>query len=438
MKLVIACVLAGSLVTAGIALWILQYDIGWLRDCEAGLAARENCNFTLAEEKLLSAASAASHFSRTDYRRYSIDLALAQMYIGTGNFSRAKEFLDSARSFADAENNVQYQLSVMSLHGDWLYRQAQFEEAGQVFATMRELARKNGQTIFEIDAQFALIKMDIMAMNREDAEARIQQVESLHPKLKAPSNVELVLSVYTCQIAELKGRYKTARMLFEGAENLAKIQTKPTSALRLSIANNNCSFLLQERNFTRAKNIGQRAFENCEKNFESYFAGNRLHALRNMTTVCLAENDNRRARHFVDIELEETGKRLSHDHPYYGIALEHRAIVENREGKKEESERDFKASLEIFEKSLGAANRFTAQTLIDIAKIQYEAKDFQSSVEGCKRAIAIYRARLPYDHPSALAGLMILAQNYRNQNKLALAHALDVEASEGIGAADGK
>ncbi len=101
----------------------------------------------------------------------------------------------------------------------------------------------------------------------------------------------------------------------------------------------------------RAKNVGQRALENCDKNFESYFAGNLLHALKNMSSVSLAENDNSSARRFIDRELEEVGKRLSHDHPFYGVALEHRAVLESREGKKKESDKDFKTCQEIFEKS---------------------------------------------------------------------------------------
>ena len=438
MKLVIACVLAGFVLTAGITLCFLRHDISWLQNCEAGLAARESCNFPLAEEKLLAAERAASHFSKSDERRYSTNLALAQMYVALGNFARAKGYIDNLRIATDAENNIQNKLTVMSLSGDWLYRQAKFEEARKVYETMIELARKNEQTIFEIDALFALTKMDLLALKRVEADERLQQIEKLHLKLKQPSNTELVLSIYTSLLAELKSRYKTAFELYEEAERIIQNQEKPSSAVSLALANNSCTFYLQSRNVLRAKNVGQRALENCEKNFESYFAGNLLHALRNMASVSLAENDLRRARRFIERETEEVGKRLSHDHPFYGLAVEHRAVLEGREGKKEESEKDFKTCQEIFEKSFGAQSRFSAATLVDIAKIQLDANDVEESSATCKRAVAMYKAILPYDHPSALGAQQVLAQIYRRQNKPALAKSLEDEAAVGIPASEGK
>lgn len=438
MRLVIVCVIVGSLLTGGIALYIVRHDISWMQNCEAGLAARENCNFSLAEQKLLAAASAASHFSPADERRYLTNLSLAQMYVAIGNFARAKEFIEKIRSAADASSNVQYKLSVMSLFADYLYRQAKFDEARKVYTAMVELAGKNQQTIFEIDAQNALTKLDIMASKRAEAEERMNKIDVLNLKLKAPTNTGLLLSIYLCLVVELKGRYKTALQLYENAEHIAQNQNEPSSALRLAIANNSCTFYLQDRNVVRAKNVGQRALENCEKNFESYFAGNLLHALRNMSSISLAENDNRRAHQFIDRELEEVGKRLSHEHPFYGVALEHRAVLESREGKKEEADKDFKACQEIFEKSFGEQNRFSADTLLDIARIQLNANDFSSSVATCKQAIAMYKAILPNDHPSGFRAMEVLAQNYRKQNKSDIAVALEREIHDGFNAADGK
>ena len=438
MRLVIVCVLAGFVLSAAIGLYIVRYDISWLQNCQAGLSARESCNFSVAEKKLLEAASAASHFSRTDGRGYSTDLALAQMYVAMGNFPRAKEFIDRMRLAADAENNVQNQLTVMSLHADWLYRQAKFDEARKVYTAMFELARKNEQTIFEIDAQFALTKLDFLFSKRADAEARVQQLEELLPKLKQPTNSAIVLSIYTGLIGELKGRYKTTSNLYEDADRVIQSQQKPSSALRLAIANNSCTFYLQTRNVMRAKNVGRRALDNCDKDFESYFAGNLLHALRNMASVSLAEKDNRRARHFIEREIEEVGKRLSHDHPFYGVALEHRAVLESREGKKKEAEKDFKECQDIFEKSLNAQNRFKADTLLDIARMQLDANDTKSSTATCQRAIAMYKSFLPYDHPSVLSANLVLAENYQRQNKPDLANALIREASIGFGVADGR
>lgn len=438
MKLVIACVIVGSLLSAGIGLFIVRHDISWMQNCEAGLAARENCNFALAEQKLLAAASAAAHFSPADERRYLTNLSLAQMYVAIGNFARAKEFIEKIRSAADASNNVQHKLTVMSLFADYLYRQGKFEEARKVYTAMVELAGKNQQTIFEIDTQIALTKLDIMASKRAEAEERMNSIDALNLKLKAPTNTGLVLSIYMCLVAELKGRYKTALQLYENAEHIAQNQNKPSSALILAIANNSCTFYLQDRNLVRAKNIGQRALENCEKNFESYFAGNLLHALRNMSSVSLADNDNRRARQFIDRELDEVGKRLSHEHPFYGVALEHRAVLESREGKKDESDKDFNACQEIFAKSFGVQNRFSADTLLEIARIQLNANDFTSSTATCKRAIAMYKTVLPNDHPSGLRAMEVLAQNYRKQNKSDLAVALEREVHEAFNAADGK
>ncbi len=222
MRLVIICVIAGSLLTAGIALFLVRHDISWMQNCETGLAARENCNFSLAEQKLLAAESAASHFSPTDERRYLTDLSLAQMYVAIGNFARANEYIEKLRSAADAADNVQYRLSVMSLFADSLYRQAKFEEARKVYTEMVELSAKNGQTIFEIDAQIALTKLDIMALRRADAEERIALIESLSSKLKASSHTGIVISIYTCLMAELKGRYKTAMQLYGDSEKFGE------------------------------------------------------------------------------------------------------------------------------------------------------------------------------------------------------------------------
>ncbi len=438
MKLVIVCVLAGFVLTSAVSLYFVRYDISWLQNCEAGLSARESCNFPIAEKRLLEAASAASHFSQSDKRGFSTDLVLAQMYVAIGNFARANEFIEKMRSAADAQSDVQNQLSVMSLHADSLYRQAKFEDACKVYSSMFELAKKNGQTIFEIDAQFALTKIDILFSRRADAEARVQLLEELLTKLKQPTNSGMVLSIYTCLIAELKGRYKTTLLLYEDADRIVQSQAKPSSAVRLSIANNSCTFYLQARNVVRAKNVGQRALENCEKDFESYFAGNLLHALRNMARVSLADNDLVGARKFIEREIEEVGKRLSHDHPYYGLALQHRAVLESREGKKQEAEKDFKACQEIFEKSLGAQNRFSADALVDIAKMQLDANDIQFSSATCKRAIAMYKTFLPNDHPSVLSAGLILAENYRRQDKPAMANALINEANIGFGVADGR
>ncbi len=438
MRLVIVCVLAGFVLTSAVALYIIRYDIIWLQNCEVGLSARENCNFSVAEEKLLEAASAASHFSPPDKRGFSTDLALAQMYVAMGNFARANEYIDKMRSAADADNDVQNQLSVMSLHADCLYRQAKFEEARKVYTSMFDLAKKNEQTIFEIDAQFALTKIDILFSKLPEAEQRVQQLEELLTKLKQPTNSGVVLSIYSWQIAELKGRYKTASQMYSEADRLIQNQEKPSSALRLAIANNSCTFYLQSRNVVRAKNVGQRTLENCEKDFQSYFAGNLLHALRNMASVSLADNDLSRARHFIEREVEEVGKRLSHEHPFYGVALEHRAVLESREGKREEAQKDFKACQEIFEKSISMQNRFIADTLVDIAKIQLDANDIQSSSATCQRAIAMYKTFLPDAHPSVLSAGLVLAENYRRQNKPAMAKVLADAAAVGLSAADGR
>lgn len=185
MRLVIVCVIAGFVLTSAVAIYLIRYDISWLQNCEAGLSARESCNFSVAEKKLLEAASAASHFSQSDKRRSSTDLALAQMYVAIGNFARAHELIQKMQSAADAENDVQNQLNVKSLHADCLYRQAKFEEARRVYASMIDLAKENGQNIFEIDAQFALTKIDILFSRRADAVVRVQQLEELLTKSEA-------------------------------------------------------------------------------------------------------------------------------------------------------------------------------------------------------------------------------------------------------------
>ncbi|MCC7528940.1 MAG: hypothetical protein IT342_10485 [Candidatus Melainabacteria bacterium] len=47
-----------------------------------------------------------------------------------------------------------------------------------------------------------------------------------------------------------------------------------------------------------------------------------------------------------------------------------------------------------FEKSLSAQNRFSADKQVEIAKMQLDANDTQSSSSTCQRAIAMYKTFL--------------------------------------------
>ena len=436
LKLVIACVFAGLLLAAAIAFYVFRYEIGFLQNSKAGLDARTKCDFLNAEKELLIAADCVEHFSPIDARRYVVNLSLAQMYVATGSFAKANQYIERARE--NAKSNVQNQLTVMSLTAESLYRQAKFDEAAKIYCEMIELAKKNKQTIFEIDALFALTKMDVLFLKLAEAEKNIDQIEILQRKLAEPTNASVVLQIYAALVAEIKGRYKTSLELYEFAERIFEDQEKSSSALKLSIANNSAAFLLLDRNTLRAKNMALRALDNSDKDFESYFAGNLLMALRTVVGVYIAENDTQHARQFVDREIAEVAKRLSKEHPMYGRALEHRALIESREGKKEESERDFKLCQTIFESSLGPQNRLSADTLADIARAQMERGEISEASETCKRSIAMYKAILPCDHPSVLNAEFLLSLIYKQQNKPDKAHQLEVEYNEGFGAADGK
>ncbi|HIA51138.1 MAG TPA: tetratricopeptide repeat protein [Candidatus Melainabacteria bacterium] len=436
--ILIACVAGGLILTAGISLFSHQHDIVWLKACEEGLKEREHCNFVLAEKKLLDASEAAKHFAENDERRYSSDVALAELYIATGNFSKATEFIERARISADKQNSVQNKLTVLGLRADALSREAKFDEARKVYTEMAESAKNAQQASFQYDALLGLTKLDILFLKREEAEEVIEQIDVLSSKLSEKTEYGIVLSIYTALLAELKGRYKTAFMLYEDANHIVQNIEKPSSALKLLLANNSATYYLQARNTVRAKNLAMRALDNCDKDFDSYFSGHALQALRNLSAVFLEENELRRARQFVDREIDEVGKRLSHEHPYYGLALEHRAVLESREGKVEDSDKDFKSAQDIFEKSFGPKNRFTADTLADIAKLEFEKNNIESAATSCKQAIAIYKVILPYDHPSSLKAMMLLSLIYKRQGRHEMAHALEVEASRGLGASEGK
>lgn len=436
--LVIAVALATSLLVAGISVFTLRHELAWLKFCESGLKEREQCLFSAAEKSLTAAATTADNFSPIDDRRFTSYNLLAEMYVAVGNFAKADEYLDKARATADLQNNVQNKLTVMMLMADELYRQAKFDDARQVCLTVLKLAEESKQTTFQIDALFALAKLDILFLKRIEAGEKVQQIDALHTKLKQPATTGVALSVYCALVAELKARYKTAAMLYEDADRIATYEGKALAKMKVLIANNGAYFYLQDRNIARAKNLGMYAMDSCDRNFESYFAGDLLQALRNMSAISLAENDLRRAHQFNERELEEVGKRLSLAHPYYGLALLHRAVLEAHEGKTDDSERDFRAAHEIFEKSLGAKNRYSADALAEKAKVLLERNDLALAADSCKQAIAMYKVILPNDHPSSLLAMMTLVDIYRKQGKPDLAQVLYNEANVALGAADGK
>ena len=436
--LIIAGIVACAVLTAGITAFVLRHELRWLKTCEAGLQQRDQCRFSAAEELLIAAASISTRFAPTDERRFTSELLLAELYVAVGNFGKADEYLAKAKATAELQNNVQNKLTVMMLVADELFRKAKFEECRNVCLKAYELAEKSEQIKFQIDALFTLTKLDILFLKREDSAEKIREIDMLHTKLKQPTATGVALSVYTAMVAELRARYKTAAMLYGDADRIATYEGRPLAKMKVFIANNSAHFYFLDRNIVRAKNFAMRTLDNCDKDFESYFAGDILQALRNLSAISLAENDLRRARQFGDRELEEVGKRLSHEHPYYGQALAHRAVLQAREGKIEESERDFKAAQEIFEKALGVQNRYSADSLHERAKLQLEKNDLDRSANLCKQAIAMYKAILPNDHPSALATMMTLADVYRKQGKSQMAQAMDTEAHVAFSAAEGK
>lgn len=437
--IVIACVLCGIAIATSIVFYLNQHDFVWQKACEEGVRERENCNFQSAEKHLLVACANAESFPLTDVRRYSSNLALAELYIATGNFSKAATFMEKATVSAELQNDVEHKLKVLGLRADMLCREARFDDARIIYKEMSELAQKTRQTSFEMDALLGQAKLDLLYLKRNESEEAIEQIDSLtSAALEEKTEYGIILSIYTALLAELKGRYKTALMLFEDANHVVQNREKPSSSLKLLLGNNCATYYLQARNSVRARNLAVRVFDNCDKDFVSYFDAHALHALRNLSAIYLEENELRRAKQFIEKEVEEVGKRLSHKHPYYGLALEHRAVLESREGKTEEAARDFKAAQNIFVKTFGEKNRFSADTLADIAKVEIEKKNFDAASIPCKEALAIYKAILPYDHPSALKATLLLSMIYKEQGKEVMAHTLEVEASQGLSAADGK
>jgi hypothetical protein len=438
MIIVIACVICGIAIATGVVFYLKQHDIVWQKACEEGLKEREQCNFQSAEKHLLVACANAESFPLTDVRRYSSNLALAELYIATGSFSKADTYLEKARVSAELQNDVEHKLKVLGLRADMLCREARFDDARIIYKEMSDLARKTHQTSFEMDALLGQAKLDLLYLRRNESEEAIEQIDSLTSALEEKTEYGVVLSIYTALLAELKGRYKTALMLFEDANHVVQNREKPSSSLKLLLGNNCATYYLQARNSVRARNLAVRVFDNCDKDFASYFDAHALHALRNLSSIYLEENELRRARQFIEKEVEAVGMRLSHNHPYYGVALEHRAVLESREGKTDEAARDFKAAQDIFVKTFGEKNRFSADTLADIAKVEIEKKNFDAASIPCKEALAIYKAILPYDHPSALKATLLLSMIYKEQGKQIMAHTLEVEASQGLSAADGK
>lgn len=438
MIIVIACVMCGIAVATGVVFYLKQHDIVWQKACEEGLREREKCNFQPAEKHLLLACANAESFPLTDVRRYSSNLALAELYIATGNFSKADTYMEKARVSAELQNDVEHELKVLGLRADMLCREARFDDARIIYKEMSELAQKTHQTSFAMDALLGQAKLDLLYLKRKESEEAIEQIDSLTSALEEKTEYGVVLSIYTALLAELKGRYKTALMLFEDANHVVQNREKPSSSLKLLLGNNCATYYLQARNSVRARNLAVRVFDNCDKDFDSYFDAHALHALRNLSSICLEENELRRARQFIEKEVEAVGMRLSRNHPYYGVALEHRAVLESREGKTEEATRDFKAAQDIFVKTFGEKNRFSADTLADMAKVEIEKKNFDAASIPCKEALAIYKAILPYDHPSALKATLMLSTIYKEQGKQIMARTLEVEASQGLSAADGK
>lgn len=434
----VCAVICVALIATGAVLFFKQRDIVWVQACESGLKARQLCQFAEAEKALLIACQNAEKFELSDERRYSSNLALAEMYVAVGDFSKAYEFLEKARISAEIQSNVQNQLTVMGLRADALSREAKFEDCRMVYNQMSELARKTQQISFEIDALFGLSKLDILFLKRQEAEALIDQIDTLSTKLGEKTEYGILLSIYSALISEQKGRYKTTELLYDDASHIVEHREQPSSSLKLLLGSSRANFYCQARNYVRAKKLAMRVLENSDKNFESYLAGHSLQALRTLAWVYLEERDALNARRFVDRELEQVGKRLSIEHPFYGLGLVQRAVLESREGKKEESERDFKAAQKIFVKAFGEKSRFTADTLTELARLEVERSEFESASQHCKQALAMYKEILPNDHPSSLKAMMLLSLIYKSQGKALMAQTLELEASRGLGASEGK
>lgn len=434
----VSAVICVALLATGAILYFKQRDIIWVQACESGLKARELCRFAEAEKELQVACLNADNFELSDERRYSSNLALAEMYLAMGDFGKADDFLEKARISAEIQNNVQNKLTVMGLRADLLSRKARFDDCRMVYTQMSELAKKTQQTSFEIDALFGLARLDILFLKRPEAEGIIDQIDTLGAKLGEESEYGILLSIYSALISEQKGRYKTTELLYDDAAHIVEHREQPSSSLKLLLGSSRANYYCQARNYVRAKNLAMRVLENSDKNFDSYLAGHSLQALRTLARVYLEESDLRRAAQFIERELEQVGKRLSTDHPYYGVGLVHRAVLENREGKKEESQRDFKAAQKIFVKTLGEKNRFTADTLADMARVEVERNNIEEASMLCKKALAMYRQILPYDHPSSLKAMMLLSLIYKSQGKVTMANSLELEASRGFGASEGK
>ena len=104
-------VIAGSLVSAlliaGISVFMVRHELIWLKTCELGVKERNQCHFSAAEQSLTEAATTAENFPPTDERRFTSYLLLAEMYVATGNFAKADEYLDKAGNTANLQNSSQ-------------------------------------------------------------------------------------------------------------------------------------------------------------------------------------------------------------------------------------------------------------------------------------------------------------------------------------------
>ncbi len=427
-----------ALAGAGAYLFLKQRDIAWQKTSESGLKARELCHFAEAEKELQVACLNAEHFELSDERRYSSNLALAELYLAIGDFAKADAYIDKARVSAEIQNNVQNKLKVLGLRAEAFSREAKFDDCRIAYEEMAELAKKTKETTFEIDALFGLANLNILFLKRLAAEEIVEQIDALSMQLDEKTEYGILLSVYSAALAEQKGRYKTVLMLLEDATNVVEHRERPSSSLELLLYNRTAAHYVLARNYVRANYIAKRVLENSDKDFDSYLAGYSLEALRTLASAHLELNDERRARHFIDREIDEVGRRLSPAHPYYGVALQHRALVEGREGKVDESRQDFKAAQDIFVKVFGEKNRFSADTLSDMAKLESEKNNLDSAANLCRQSLSMYKQLLPYDHPSSLKVTLLLSQIYKRQGKDVMANALEREAGQGISASEGK
>lgn len=436
-RIVVIATLSVLVAGAGLA-YVFGDDIEWDTQYKAGIAARDRCNFESAAEMFKEAVKASDGFAIDDQRRFPTKLALAQLSVALGHHRDAKKYIDELIKEANVSNNKKNLLTAMSLRAALLYRQARFSECKNLNQKIANLAEEDHMTLVAIDAYFAMLQQEVLYAKREEVQWQIQQVERLQNELDYLGTTEVVLGIYSAQSSELAARYKTASLMYDGVLKVVRQTENKESALSLSLLNAICTFYLQDRNVPRAKTFSVPVLKDADKSFESYFSGSSLHALRNASEIALTENQLGAAEKNIEKEIKEVGARISTEHPFFGVAIEHRGTLKVLQSKYDDSEADFTAANNIFEKAMGPNNRFSAHCLVELSKSHLAQNELDAGAITCKRAIEMYKLMLPYDHPDVYKAQTVLAQIYRKQNKNELAEDIERESIMGLSAADSK